>query len=134
MGWIYSEVRYRNIKNSEDRDFELSDDEIEHLKEIRADKFEVEENIQRILEDGKDLSRRQDGYFSEKSNLGKELNKKLEPIIQDGNHYENKINEIVQRPLRRLNLWREIRTRRPCKQFCVTAVFKCTPLVGVQTQ
>jgi hypothetical protein len=112
FGWIFYEFKFRKVGNAKDKDFELLDDETDYLKELRSDKVDTEQNIQNLLEEGSELSRRQDGYFSERSNLGKELNKKLTPLIEDGKHYENKIYEIEQRPFDKFNYWKDLRAKR----------------------
>tara|TARA_R110000782_G_scaffold268615_3_gene365271 strand:+ start:1693 stop:2376 length:684 start_codon:yes stop_codon:yes gene_type:complete len=121
LGWLYMEIRYIKIRHARDDDFKLNKDEIDYIAELRKDKTETENSIQSILEEGKELSRRQDGFFSEKSNLGKELNQRLAPLIEDGKHYEKQINKMNYKPVEIFNTWKELRVKKLTYRysFCV---------------
>jgi|GEM_PF-6165984 len=129
--WVLAEIskilsRYKGAQSF--KDFDLDPDDRGAMVRAFRNLSKTQSKLEEIKEKGSSLQTRQDGYYSERSKLGKELNAKLqvlEPALEEA---EEEFNDIATVPLGRYGTWKFLRlavssTRAAMLGFTITFGF-----------
>lgn len=107
LTWLYREIRYCRVprKLTSIPDLTYTDEEVRKLISLKVDQYHLRRQRDSSLEKGASLQRRKDGYFHERTQLGKDLNRHLRMLVKDGRNAEYSISRIESAPSTRLNDW-----------------------------
>ena len=104
--WLYYEFRATSLPIEPDFNyFSLTPEEENSLVSYMKSFNPLSAQYNNILDQGSNLSKRNDGYFSERSKLGKELNQKVWELEPQLDELESKINHYKNLPHTRINNW-----------------------------
>lgn len=97
--WLFWEVSYRRrISDLTDR-LVLSESDLAEIQKLEERGGALLAERYAIEAEGAHLTRRSDRYFDERSALGKELNARLRPVVDEGQRKEALLHELQQAPL-----------------------------------
>lgn len=106
IGWIYYNKKVKELgKVRSVKDFDLTYEEINKLNKDKKNLNNINCEISHCLNKGSHLSTRQDGYFYERSKLGKELNLQLKKLLLIKENLEESIEFIEYLPEKRKKQW-----------------------------
>ena len=92
------------------KDFDLNSKEKEKLLALERKNDTFEKLLDRIDSKGASISKRKDGLYSEKSKLGKELNKQLNEIEPEYARISKEYRMLMDLPEKRKNNWLNIKS------------------------
>lgn len=112
LWWMATEIYLFKTKRLSRMHFGLSQEESDELLQLQRELNAQIDKSKAIMAKGADLSVRQDGFFQERSDLGKTLNRQLAPSVNLGKELEQAVRRLEERPTRRLGKWMGRRARR----------------------
>ena len=121
LGWVV--LFYKSISLPQTKsiaDFDLTESERQEAEQLRSDKDRLQAIISDAYDRGSAVNRRKDGRFSERSNLGKELNSILSDAEPSLSIAQEKYDEIKDRPQRRMDRWLNLKSSFSARTFALT--------------
>ncbi len=110
---VRAELKSSSIKGVKNiSDLDATEPELSEINENKMRIASAEEYVNELLAEAEaaGLSKRQDGYFDERSSLGKEINPKLEQAAAKGRSFEGIISRIEFDVIRRKRNWLNIKS------------------------
>lgn len=106
VAWVFFERKYMNLPRPKSLDyFDLTKEEVASLARHERSLSQTYARLNSIEIEGRNLSKRQDGFYNERSQKGKEFNAEIVDLRGNEIHLVKTINDIKSLPDERLKEW-----------------------------
>lgn len=110
--WLFREMVYGRRIAALGENLNYTDSELAQIEQLQEDQDRLVAERDVILAEGRDVATRQDGYFSERSQLGKSLNARLIPVVEEGKKAKAGLMHYSMQLAERCSQWNELRAKR----------------------
>ena len=125
--WLFREITFRKRITELKDCLGPTETELEAIRDLEELGRQLLAERHAVEAEGFHLSRRKDGYFQERSNLGKELNARLKPVVEKGKRTEAEMLRYRHAPNERRSECVELEAKLASSRVAVL----CLVLVGL---